>query len=114
MPTKSMKKPAPPRTPRKNSEETAARHGTVFVCDLKPDAKEVYVVGDFNNWDPRSDRLLKKKGTFQKTVRLAPGEYEYKFLVDGEWHCDPSAPRQVKNEFGTLNSVVRVKDSSGK
>ena len=114
MPTKSLKKPAPPRTQGKNTEKKTAGHGTVFVCDFKPDAKEVYLVGDFNDWDPRSDRLSKKKGAFQKTVQLAPGEYQYKFLVDGEWHCDPSAPRQVQNEFGTMNSVVHVEDRSGK
>jgi 1,4-alpha-glucan branching enzyme len=112
MQEKSVKFAKPPRTPERKTNKAATTNGTVFVCKLKPDAKEVFLVGEFNNWDSRSDRLVKRKGAFQKTVRLAPGEYQYKFLVDGEWHCDPSARRQVPNEFGTWNSVVRVEEIS--
>lgn len=81
---------------------------TAFVCDVKPDAKEVYLVGDFNDWDPQADRMVKRKGVFQKLLQLEPGEYQYKFLVDGQWHADPSAAAQVPNAFGTINSIVRV------
>lgn len=88
------------------------RNGVLFVCNFKPDAKEVYLVGEFNNWDTQSDKLVKRKGEFQKTMRLAPGEYQYKFLVDGEWHCDPKAKRQVPNAYGTMNSVVQVEELS--
>ncbi len=111
----SEKKYAEPRrTSEKNNKSARTTDGTVFVCELKPTAREVYLVGDFNNWNPQSDRMVKRKGSFQKTMRLAPGEYQYKFLVDGEWHCDPSSPRQVPNEFGTTNSVVRVEAESEK
>jgi 1,4-alpha-glucan branching enzyme len=109
---KNVKYAKPQRTDAKKAEKPEMHNSTRFVCSLKPGAKEVFVVGEFNNWDPRSDRMIKKSGAFQKTMRLAPGEYQYKFLVDGEWHCDPSAPRQVPNAFGTLNSVVRVKEMS--
>lgn len=85
---------------------------TVFVCDLNPSAKEVFLVGEFNNWDPRADRMVRRKGAFRKTLNLPPGEYQYKFLIDGEWHNDPSAKAQVPNEFGTTNSVVRVREVS--
>ncbi len=88
-----------------------ASASTTFQCDVRPDAREVFLVGDFNNWDPRSDRMVKRGGKFQKSKRLAPGEYQYKFVVDGEWHTDPDAP-QVPNEYGTQNSVIRVTDES--
>lgn len=81
---------------------------TKFLCDINPDAKEVFLVGDFNNWSPRADRMVKRQGAFRKSKRLAPGEYQYKFLIDGEWHADPSAAIQVLNEFGTNNSVIEV------
>lgn len=82
--------------------------GTLFVCSFKPGAREVYLVGEFNNWDPSADRMSKAKGKFQRKKQLAPGVYQYKFLVDGEWHTDPSAEAQVPNEFGTMNSVIRI------
>jgi 1,4-alpha-glucan branching enzyme len=98
----------------KNKSPSAKKgNGTVvadFSCGIKPDAKEVFLVGDFNNWSARADRMEKRRGAFHKTMRLAPGEYRYKFLVDGEWHTDPSAARQVPNEFGTSNSVISIRE----
>ena len=87
---------------------------TTFLCSIKPDAREVFLVGDFNNWNHRADRMTKRQGEFRKSKRLAPGEYSYKFLVDGEWHTDPSAARQTPNEFGTLNSVIEVREKGGR
>ncbi len=81
--------------------------GTQFVCNINPEAKTVYLVGEFNNWNPYADRMIKRKGAFQKTLSLDTGEYQYKFLIDGEWHSDPSA-EQVPNDFGTTNSIIRV------
>lgn len=95
--------------PGKRTDSSGA---TVFVCEVKPDAREVYLVGEFNNWNPRADRMAKTKNGFRKTLRLSPGEYQYKFLVDGQWHNDPGAAKQVPNRYGTTNSVVRVTDNS--
>lgn len=97
-----------------STKQNSSGAGTVFVCDLRPDAREVYLVGEFNNWNPKADRMTKTKNGFRRTLQLAPGEYQYKFLVDGQWHNDPSAPKQVPNTFGTTNSVIRVGDASRK
>jgi len=93
-----------------SGKAAVASSATVFVFDRNPDAKEVFLVGDFNNWNPMADRMVKNRGAFRKTKQLAPGEYQYKFLVDGEWHTDPSAPGQVPNSFGTMNSLIHVRD----
>jgi 1,4-alpha-glucan branching enzyme len=103
MPAKNTNLPA---------KKEASQNATTFSCGVKPSAKEVYLVGDFNNWSRHADRMVKRQGRFHKTKRLAPGEYQYKFLVDGEWHTDPSAPNQIPNEFGTLNSVIRVREEA--
>lgn len=84
-----------------------AQNGTRFVCAAEPSAKEVYVVGEFNNWNGEADRMVKRHGQFQKSLKLAPGEYEYKYLVDGKWYTDPDAD-QVRNAFGTLNNKIKV------
>ena len=44
-----------------------------------------------------------------KTDIIPPGEYEYKFLVDGQWQRDLSNEMVCKNCFGTLNNVMVVK-----
>jgi hypothetical protein len=48
------------------------------------------------------------KGRWTKIVTLAPGGYEYKFLVDGEWQNDPNNDQVVPNSFGTLNNHLTV------
>jgi hypothetical protein len=52
-----------------------------------------------------------KKGRWTKIVTLAPGRYEYKFLVDGEWQNDPNNDQVVHNSFGTLNNQLTVEVS---
>ena len=42
---------------------------------------------------------------------LQPGEYEYKFVVDGQWVADPDNPRQKADPFGGFNSLVAIQDN---
>jgi 1,4-alpha-glucan branching enzyme len=71
---------------------------------------KVFLAGSFNNWDPTAKELVDKKGdgTFTATVALAPGDHQYKFVIDGTWCADPENPEWVQNEHGTLNSVKHV------
>ena len=50
-------------------------------------AREVHLVGDFNNWAVSNETLLwqKEEGIWQKRVFLGPGKYRYKFVIDGRW-----------------------------
>jgi 1,4-alpha-glucan branching enzyme len=81
----------------------------MFVFRGMPDAKQVYLVGDFNQWDPNSRRMSRyRDGTFRAKVVLKPGKHQYKFVADGVWVNDADAQEQVVNPFGTLNSLVRV------
>lgn len=79
----------------------------LFVC-THTGAAEVYLAGDFNEWNPRSHRMFKKEGYFKRKLKLAPGAHEYKFVADGEWLTDPTAVEQRPNEFGSLNSVIHI------
>lgn len=73
---------------------------------LAPDAQEVCLAGDFNNWDVLASPMKKdKKGLWKAALPLAPGRYEYRFLVDGQWENDPVCSDCVPNEFGSMNCV---------
>ncbi len=73
------------------------------------EAKEAILVGDFNSWDAKKHTMKKdNKGRWTKIVTLAPGMYEYKFLVDGHWQNDPNNDQMVANSFGTLNNILTV------
>ncbi|MDR3459900.1 MAG: glycogen-binding domain-containing protein [Verrucomicrobiae bacterium] len=80
----------------------------VLECD---GAQQVYVCGDFNNWQPTSLRMIGNPdaGLWEKRLPLAPGRYEYKYFVDGKWVHDPDALENVPNIYGSLNSVLEVK-----
>jgi hypothetical protein len=48
-------------------------------------------------------------------VALPPGRYEFKFVVDGAWCCEPGCegphhgcPKCVPNSSGTMNRLIEV------
>ncbi|NOY81726.1 MAG: hypothetical protein GXP31_12085 [Kiritimatiellaeota bacterium] len=80
-----------------------------FVYPACPGARKVFLAGDFNEWAPAARRMVRvKDGSFRARMRLAPGRYEYKFVVDGKWTADPGAEGLAPNGFGGYNSVVQV------
>lgn len=71
-----------------------------------PEAKEVEVLGTFNDWEARP--LKKQKdGEWSTWTNLASGRYEYRFRVDGQWQNAPDV-ETVANEFGSENSLLIV------
>jgi len=71
-----------------------------------PEASEVSIAGEFNNWDTRANPLKKEKnGLWKITLPLTPGKYEYRFLTDGKWENDLSCSGCVPNRFGSQNCV---------
>lgn len=77
-----------------------------------PKADKVMIVGDFNNWSTTADPMYDREedGLWSIVLPLAPGRYEYKYLVDGEkWMPDPRNQNRIKDGFGAYNSIVEVK-----
>ena len=50
-----------------------------------------------------------RSGVYSAKIKLAPGSYQYKFVIDGTWCADPENVNAVPNGHGTFNSVVTVK-----
>jgi hypothetical protein len=74
------------------------------------DAKSVALSGEFNGWSPDGLPLRRREdGQWETSLELAPGRYQYKFIVDGEWIADPLAQELVFNPHGTSNSVIEVR-----
>ena len=71
-----------------------------------PHAGSVSIAGDFNDWNPGSHPMKKdKKGVWKISLNLAPGTYQYRFYVDGDWQNDPGCTGYVENPFGGQNCV---------
>jgi chromosome partitioning protein len=73
-------------------------------------AKEVHLVGDFNQWSLSNESLLwqKEEGVWQKRLHLGTGHYRYKFVVDGRWITDPQNDRIEPNPYGGMDSVLEI------
>ncbi len=87
-------------------EPVVVQEGVRFAYSA-PSAKSVSIAGSFNRWNPDHDRLTgpDRDGAWTIVLPLAPGRYEYRFVVNGkEWVLDPSAP-SVDDGLGDRNSV---------
>jgi 1,4-alpha-glucan branching enzyme len=95
---------------RTSHSSTNAAHREVAFVLSSPEAEEVYLCGDFNQWSPRSLPMIRhdEDHWWEKHLVLEPGRYEYKFIVNGVWIHNPDAPENVPNVHGSLNSVMEV------
>jgi len=79
--------------------------GVVFTLEA-PDAGRVQLVGDFNGWAPEGSEMEPSGRCWKKVVKLDPGRYQYRFVVDGQWQNDPLNVSAEPSPFGGQNSVV--------
>lgn len=77
---------------------------TRFVIRPEGGAKKVFLAGDFSGWECLA-MVRRKDGAFARNVAISPGEFEYKFIVDGQWITDPDHGDWAVSPVGTLNSV---------
>jgi len=93
----------------KSTDARSAKRRVVFTYE-GPAGKKVCVAGSFNDWDPACKQLEFKesRGVYTGTMMLESGNYEYKFVFDGEWQLDVNNPNFAHNDFGSLNSMLVV------
>ncbi|WWC67506.1 uncharacterized protein I206_101414 [Kwoniella pini CBS 10737] len=69
--------------------------------------KTVYVTGNFaDNWKGRI-KLHRSTHDFNTTLRLPPGQYRLKFIVDDSWRCSKQISTAVDDD-GTLVNWIEV------
>src|SRR5262249_41540076 len=102
-------RPEPPQKEKSSSpRQKAANQKPIQFTLHAPQAKSVLVAGTFNNWDPQKSRLQRDGDGWKANISLAPGRYEYRFVVDGEWITDPNCKETVRNDYGSTNAVLVV------
>jgi len=81
-----------------------------FKYESSGTVDSVALAGEFNEWDDTAKSMTDADGdgVYQATVDLIPGDYEYKFVVDGDWIVDPQADYFVPDMTGGKNGVVDV------
>jgi 1,4-alpha-glucan branching enzyme len=79
--------------------------GVVFTFEAA-DAERVHLVGDFNNWTLDGNEMEAAGGLWKKVIKLPPGRYRYRYVVDGRWQSDPSNAAVEPNPYGGDDSVL--------
>ena len=95
------------RKPNPNGDSQAAQ--VVLLEFSHPTAKAIAIAGTFNEWRPEFTPMVSLgEGRWIKQLILAPGVYEYRWVVDGEWMPDRRAGGTVRYPLGGRNFVLRV------
>lgn len=71
-----------------------------------PRAGKVYISGTFNNWSTTRNPMKFMGKGWMADLKLEPGKYTYKYIVDGVWTTDPSNRLRERGGAGSNNSVI--------
>lgn len=93
--------------------EISKKDKAVKVTFVQPvnGSESIAVLGDFNEWDARKGKLVKRaNGTASASVTLEPGKsYRFRYLTaDGTWLNDEEADEYAPNQFGTVDCIIRA------
>ncbi len=79
--------------------------------DFEGEVEAVYLAGTFNDWQPTADEMNgpNEEGIYTLKYNLRPGEYQYKFVINGEnWFHDPDNELTTADGHGGKNSILEV------
>lgn len=80
----------------------------LFKLDGFTTANKVVLTGSFNGWNESELVMDRTEKGWQLPYVVAPGNYEYRFIVDGKWTNDPSNPFTT-GSVDTQNSFIALK-----
>ena len=87
---------------------------TLFTFDpaaLTDSIQTISLVGEFNQWNAQSHSMQwdGDSRNWQIALPLDPGQYEYKFVVNGSnWIIDPQNPHKIEDGWQGFNSIKTV------
>jgi hypothetical protein len=72
-----------------------------------PEAQEVFLVGDFNQWNPTVEPMNRVDDRWEVGLFLVAGDYHYQFVVDGKLLDDPDNPASAGTRGSPLGLIER-------
>jgi chromosome partitioning protein len=81
------------------------RQEVTFTIEA-PGAEHVLLAGDFNEWTLDGSEMDPIGGVWTKVIKLPPGRYRYRYVVDGRWQNDPSNAAVEPNPYGGHDSIL--------
>ena len=90
----------------KNKFSSAFKDSTVtFFLRNNLKRNKVMLAGSFNDWSPEALAMTRTDSGWIAKVKLAPGKYWYKFILDGNWDIDTDNQLNENDGQGNVNSV---------
>ena len=84
--------------------------GVTFKLEGLYGKSNVFITGNFNDWKTNDWEMKQSEyGTFIYQIKLNPGKYLYKYIVDGVWVLDCTNALQEVDENQNINSVLMVR-----
>ena len=94
--------------PRPGEPGYRVLHLVDFICRA-PQAKNVSLVGDFNDWQPTANPMTRMPdGGWVLRMELPHGHHQYQFLVDGQPTLDPNAMGKVRTQSNEVVSLIAI------
>jgi len=97
--------------PRKAYSKTGRFCRLTFKLPVDGSVKTVALCGEFNDWNPTSHLMVRRKdSSFSLTLSLPTGQqYRYRYLLNGnQWENDPAADGYIPNPHGSDDSLVKL------
>src|SRR6185436_12279359 len=76
-----------------------------FFLRANQNARKVMLAGSFNEWQPDVLAMTKTDSGWIAHVKLGPGKWWYKFIIDGGWTTDRDNLLEENDGLGNMNSV---------
>jgi len=97
--------PSPEKSPSNNNEDIQ----TIILPFVDTGIETLEIAGEFNNWIPDHNIVTQRAdGVIKKILKVQPGHYQYRLIIDGKWQKDPSNLNQTLNDYGETNSLLKV------
>lgn len=84
----------------------------IFYLKNFKNAYRVMLAGSFNDWNPNALAMKKTDSGWISEVKLRPGKYWYKFIVNDQWRVDDDNFLKENDGYGNINSVLFVTNNT--
>ena len=89
----------------KNKKAFRADTSVMFYLRGHLNAQKVFLAGNFTDWQNGKIDLMRTDSGWAANVKIMPGKYYYKFIVDDNWMTDEDNLLVENDGYGNENSV---------
>lgn len=79
----------------------------------RPDVSRVEITGSFTGWQRVPLQMVGNSGYWEVSLKLSKGEHRFTYILDGDQpYADPTILSVENDDFGGMNSIIKVESKS--